>query len=50
METRNYLTERPPMSGYPNYPPYGIGCISTKLLKSKIDVKILNLIMKFLRM
>ena len=24
---------------YPNYPPYGIGCISTKLLKSKIDVK-----------
>ncbi len=28
---------------YPNYPPYGIGCISTKLLKSKIDVKILNL-------
>ena len=28
---------------YPNYPPYGLGCISTKLLKNNVDVKILNL-------
>tara|TARA_X000000950_G_scaffold111991_1_gene141016 strand:- start:8172 stop:10046 length:1875 start_codon:yes stop_codon:yes gene_type:complete len=28
---------------YPNYPPYGVGCISTKLLKNNVNVKILNL-------
>ena len=31
------------MGRYPNYPPYGLGCISTKLLKNNVDVKILNL-------
>lgn len=28
---------------YPNYPPYGLACLATKLINKKIDVEILNL-------
>ena len=28
---------------YPNYPPYGLACLATKLINKKIEVEILNL-------